>query len=119
MFLDSPTYCAPELEKFSADNLPVFPRAIFHVMELSAFWQSLVHGYLSRTEGLRIPICWWRIKNPTGPQRPAVSDRRASPWIWRIGRLNADEWVVFTLANRDKYAIKGCRYALSSGRVLG
>ena len=32
MFLDPPTYCAPELEKFSADDLPVFPRAIFHVM---------------------------------------------------------------------------------------
>ena len=57
MFLDSPSYCAPELEKFSADDLPVFPRAIFHVMELSALWQSLVHGYLSLTEGLRIPIC--------------------------------------------------------------
>jgi hypothetical protein len=30
----------------------------------------LVHGYLSRTEGLRIPICRWRIKNPIGPSAP-------------------------------------------------
>ena len=40
MFLDPTTYCAPELEKFSADDLPVFPRAIFHMMELSAFGKA-------------------------------------------------------------------------------
>ena len=38
MFLDRHILC-PEFEKFSAD-LPVFPRAIFHMMELSARWQS-------------------------------------------------------------------------------
>ena len=35
--LDSLAHVAPKLEKFGADDFPVFLRAILHMMELGAF----------------------------------------------------------------------------------
>ena len=73
MFLDPTTYCAPEFERL-APMISQSSRVPSFMWELTRR-QRLFILFPARAENTD---CCWRIKNPTGPQRPAMSDPRAS-----------------------------------------